>query len=96
MANFCYVINSRLVPRLPRNIKLVDKTGLTGKFDFNLPFSSEPEAQGSESPIANPAGEGPLFDPMQAALRKVGLQMVLGKGTGDALVVDHVERPPAN
>jgi uncharacterized protein (TIGR03435 family) len=96
IANFCYVINARLPPRIVRNIKIVDKTGVTGKFDFNLPFSLDPGAEGSDAPRANPAGEGPYFDPMQAALRKVGLQLVLGKGTGDALVVDRVERPPAN
>jgi len=96
MANFCYVINARLPARVVRNIKLVDKTGVTGKFDFNLPFSLDPGAEGPETPRANAAGDGPLFEPMQAALHRVGLQLVLGKRAANALVVDRVEKPPAN
>jgi uncharacterized protein (TIGR03435 family) len=94
MANFCYLINYRLPPRIMRNIKLVDKTGVAGQFDFNLPFSFAPEA--SATPGSNLSLEGPYFDSMQSALNRVGLQMVLGKGTSDALVLDQVKRPRPN
>ena len=80
MANFCYVINARVLPKLLGSVKLVDKTGVGGRFDFNLKFSLDPEAADSNAPRANPSGLSRYFEPMEMALRKVGLPAHFSQG----------------
>ena len=74
--------------RLPRPV--VDRTGLTGRFDFTLEWV--PEFNDS---LRNKAEvEGPSFE---AALREqLGLKLQPSKGPIQVLVVDHVERPTEN
>jgi uncharacterized protein (TIGR03435 family) len=65
---------------------VVDKTGLTSTYDFNLRWSNNvSEAEGDAGPS--------LF----TALREqMGLKLQSAKGPVDTLVVDHVEMPPGN
>jgi uncharacterized protein (TIGR03435 family) len=81
---------------------VVDKTGLTGRYDFAVKFSPEnalvaptgSDSSGSQPQVAMPYSEGPsLFKALQDTL---GLRLESGKGLVQVIVVDHVERPSAN
>jgi uncharacterized protein (TIGR03435 family) len=65
---------------------VVDKTGLTGNYDFDLKWTPD-DQQGT-------ADAGPtLFTALEEQL---GLKLVSAKGSVETLVVDHVERPSPN
>lgn len=65
---------------------VVDKTGLTGTYDFIVKFAPD-EMQGSND------SEPSLFTALEEQL---GLRLVSTKGLVDTIVVDHVEKPSAN
>jgi uncharacterized protein (TIGR03435 family) len=69
----------------------IDKTGLTGTYDFSVPIPlallPQPLQQAAED-----AGVPSLFD----GLKQLGLQLVPAKGPIVGIVVDHIERPPEN
>ena len=74
---------------------VIDKTGLTGRFDFNLAWT--PERLPTDAP---PPGIPPI-DPngpdLFTALREqLGLKLTPAKGPVDVLVIDRVERPTPN
>lgn len=65
---------------------VLDKTGLTGTYDFPINWSvymNDP---------ALPEDEGAIFD----ALKEVGLQLHPATGPIDIIVIDHVEKPTAD
>jgi uncharacterized protein (TIGR03435 family) len=80
------------------NKHVVDKTGLTGLYDFELQFSMRSmggqgplttQAAGGTTPAA-PIDDGPtMFD----AVRELGLKLESEKGPVEHLVIDSVERP---
>ena len=69
----------RLSPIVGRVV--VDRTGLTGKFDFELKWAQDPAAD-----TAGPS----IFTALQEQL---GLKLESTRGPVDVLVIDHVERP---
>jgi uncharacterized protein (TIGR03435 family) len=83
---------------------VVNKTGLTGKYDFDLkwtpdetagPLLKPPEGgqPGADSP-APPATPGPsIFTALQEQL---GLKLESHKEPGDVIVIDHIEPPSPN
>ncbi len=66
--------------------KVVDKTGLTGKYDFVLQWTPD-SAAGTDSPWPD------LFVALEEQL---GLKLVPGKGPTQTMVVEHIERPTEN
>lgn len=68
--------------------KVVDKTGLTGQYDFNLHWSQA----ATNSDASNDASGPSLFTAIQEQL---GLKLVPQEGPEDVLVIDHIERPEA-
>lgn len=69
---------------------VVDKTGLTGKYDFTLKWTPD-MGQGADPPAAD---AGPtLFTALQDEL---GLKLQPTKAPVDVIVIDHVELPTAN
>lgn len=69
---------------------VIDKTGLTGRFDFDMAFA--PEFEGP--PPAAPAGSAPSF---QTALREqLGLRLEGGRAPVNVLVVEEVQAPKEN
>lgn len=73
---------------------VVDKTGLAGRFDFDLSWAPDETQFGGEVPVAPPGTQAPpLFRAVQDQL---GLKLIATKGPVEALVVDKVERPSAN
>jgi uncharacterized protein (TIGR03435 family) len=79
--------------RLPRMAgrPVIDKSGLTGMFDFQLEFALETrEFQTRE-------GDPPSAPDIFAALQQqLGLKLEPAKGSVDLLVIDHAERPMEN
>jgi uncharacterized protein (TIGR03435 family) len=78
---------------------VVDKTGLTGAYDFTVRFSPD-DSQLQASPAGAPNGappappdNGPLFAAIQ---QQLGLKLEPGKGPVEVIVIDHVERPSGN
>ncbi|HEY5214651.1 MAG TPA: TIGR03435 family protein [Acidobacteriaceae bacterium] len=73
---------------------VVDKTGLSGRYDFDLQWASDETQFGGELPAA-PADtpSPPLFIAMKEQL---GLQLEATRGLADAVIIDTVERPSEN
>jgi uncharacterized protein (TIGR03435 family) len=101
MTQFC----QRLSGQVDR--KVIDKTGVAGKFDFHLEFTPDaalggvpgrggdagnPGAAGNPAPPADPAGPT-IFAALQEQL---GLKLTPEKGPVEFLIVDHVEKPTEN
>ncbi len=85
---------TRLMQRAILDRPVVDKTGLSGRYDFDLEWAPDETQFGGEVPVAPAdAPSPPLFTAMQEQL---GLRLVATRGPVDALVVDKAERPSAN
>jgi bla regulator protein blaR1 len=67
---------------------VVDKTGLTGKYDFNLKaYRTRLSEQGFDDP----------FPPLEKAiLDELGLKLVPSHGPVQRLIIDHIEKPSEN
>jgi len=76
---------------------VVDKTGLTGKYDIRLSFDDTTHQAG-----AGPAADGaPLDDTpsggpsvSKAVEQQLGLKLQPAKDPIDVLVIDHIEKTP--
>jgi len=82
---------------------VVDKTGLTGKYDITLdwtPDLSPPPAGGAaaaqQGPGAAPADDSPGLSVFTAIEEQLGLKLESQKGPVDVLVIDHAEEPSEN
>jgi uncharacterized protein (TIGR03435 family) len=75
--------------------EVMDKTGLSGAFDFHEEVPVDELATGPRDPAAPgpPADESALAF---AAVRKLGLKLQSAKGPGEIFVIDHIERPSEN
>lgn len=67
---------------------VLDRTGLAGKFDFELRWS--PDAPDGSAATA----DGPTV--FTAVQEQLGLKLESAKGPVEVLVVDHIERPSPN
>ncbi len=76
----------------PLDRTVIDKTGLTGRYDFHLQWTPDSAANGA--PDSGAADAPPnLFTAIQLQL---GLKLQPAKGPVPTLVVDHVEQPSEN
>jgi uncharacterized protein (TIGR03435 family) len=91
------MLTNQLSQILGRNV--VDKTGLTGKYDIRLTWTPDP---GQGGLIVRDAGEGPppssdsgpsIFTAVQEQL---GLKLDSQKGPVELVVVDRIEKPSEN
>jgi uncharacterized protein (TIGR03435 family) len=69
---------------------VVDKTGITGFFDFHMEF-----ARGSV-PSSEPAAENNDAQSVFSALAQIGLRLQPAKGSKEFLVIDGIARPSEN
>jgi uncharacterized protein (TIGR03435 family) len=75
---------------------VVDKTGLTGAYDFSLRFAPEPGANGPFG--APPPGVLPPPDPdapnlYTAVQEQLGLKLENGRGPIEVVAIDRLEKP---
>lgn len=71
---------------------VVDRTGLTGVYDFALKWT--PDATPAPADNGAPDNDQPML--FTAIQEQLGLKLVPTKGPVETLVIDHVERPSAN
>jgi uncharacterized protein (TIGR03435 family) len=84
---------------------VVDKTGLTGRYDFQCTFTPDESQFGGHPPpmpnqdknagssdAATPAAPS-LYDALQ---QELGLKLAAEKTAVDVIAIDHVEKPSAN
>jgi uncharacterized protein (TIGR03435 family) len=73
---------------------VVDKTGLSGRYDFDLDWAPDETQFGGGVPTATEAATSPpLFEAMQ---QELGLKLEPVRGPVSTLVVDQAEKPTAN
>jgi uncharacterized protein (TIGR03435 family) len=65
---------------------IVDKTGLTGRYDIQLKWTPNASQEATDQGLS-------IFTALEEQL---GLKLVASKGPVDAIVVEHVERPTEN
>ena len=68
------------------NRRVVDKTGLTGRYDFTLYYSS------MSNPPSSPDNNAPNIE--QALQEQLGLKLVPSTASIDVIVIDHAEKTP--
>jgi uncharacterized protein (TIGR03435 family) len=71
---------------------IVNRTGLTGRYDFTLTFAPDPEVV--PLPADSPALQAPTF--LEALKEQLGMRLDTAKLPVQVPVVDHVERPSEN
>jgi uncharacterized protein (TIGR03435 family) len=73
---------------------VVDKTGLTGRYDFDLEWAPDETQFGGGLPTSTTAPTSPpLFEALQ---QQLGLRLEATRGPVQALVVDTAAKPEAN
>lgn len=83
-----------LLQRAVLDRPVVDKTGLTGKYDFDLTWAPDNSQFGGGVAAASPDAPSPPF--FTAIQQQLGLRLVATRGPVDSLVVDQAQRPSAN
>jgi uncharacterized protein (TIGR03435 family) len=91
ITDFADGLLSRILDRV-----VIDRTGLTGTFDFHLEFTPD-----ETTPLGDPNARLPSADDtsvsiLSAVQDQLGLKLESGKGPGEFLVIDHVDRPSPN
>jgi uncharacterized protein (TIGR03435 family) len=86
IATLCQIVSAQV------HRDVIDKTGLTGLFDYTLEFSIPPPSSDLASDDLGADG----FAIAAAALRKLGLELRSTTGDAEFVVIDHIERPTAN
>jgi uncharacterized protein (TIGR03435 family) len=89
MGDFVSLLQRALLDR-----PVVDKTGLTGRYDFDLEWAPDETQFGGDVPVAPADAQSPPF--FTAIQQQIGLKLEATRGMVEALVVDKVERPSAN
>ncbi len=85
---------SSLLQRAVLDRPVVNRTGLPGRYDFDLTWAPDETQFGGDVPVASAdAPSPPLFTAMQEQL---GLRLEAARGPVEALVIDAAERPAAN
>jgi len=83
-----------LLQRAVLDRPVVDQTGLTGRYDFDLAWAQDESQFGGDVPKASEATPVlPLFEAIQ---QQLGLRLEAKRGMVDTLVVDAVEKPSGN
>jgi uncharacterized protein (TIGR03435 family) len=73
---------------------VVDRTGLTGTFDFSINWAPPSPSSGLSATDAPLSDTGPTFE--QSLREQLGLKLEPGRAPVRTLVIDHVEQPSPN
>jgi uncharacterized protein (TIGR03435 family) len=80
------------IQRLTLNRPLVDRTGITGKFDLDLEFTWEDPNSLGLTDLPDDAAPNLLT----ALNQQLGLKLEVAKAPVDVMVIDRAEPPSAN
>ena len=83
-----HVPERRLAAQVGRPI--IDKTNLTGKFDFKMTFNARPLLS------ADSSKQSAAPDVFTALQEQLGLKLESARGPVDVLVIDSVQKPTEN
>lgn len=89
MGEFTSLLQRALLDR-----PVVDKTGLTGRYDFDLEWAPDNSQFGGE--VGSASADAPSAPFFTAIQQQLGLKLIATRGPVDALVVDQAERPTDN
>ena len=89
MKDFTAVLQRAVLDR-----PVVDKTGLTGRYDFDLDWAQSEREFGGEIEAAPPNATSPPF--VTALEQELGLKLAATHGLAEVLLVDKAEKPSAN
>lgn len=89
MAEFASMMQRAVLDR-----PVVDKTGLTARYDFDLEWAPDESQFSGRVTVA--ASEPPKPDLFAALQQQLGLRLEASKGPVEALVIDRAGRPSAN
>jgi uncharacterized protein (TIGR03435 family) len=73
---------------------VMDATGLSGRYDFELDFLMEPGGRAAGPVASNGVEPEPGINLVDAVRDQLGLRLEKKKGQADILVVDHAEKVP--
>ena len=100
------IVEGGTMPFLAQHLSLVlgrtvvDRTGLTGRYDYELEWAPELEAASSvpmgngKPPLAQTPASGPSI--FTAVRGQLGLELKSEKGPVEVLIIDRVEKPTPN
>jgi uncharacterized protein (TIGR03435 family) len=94
MKEFCHGMQEAVMDK-----PVVDQTGLTGRYDFNLnwtPDQSQFASFGAHIPPPNPDDPNAPPSLYTALQEQLGLKMDVSKANVDVMVIDHIDKPSAN
>jgi len=96
MADFATWMQSGVMDR-----PVVDQTGLTGRYDFELKWTPDEsqfgQFRGTGVTIQPPTDEANAAPGLYTAIQEqLGLKMGPAKIPDDVIVIDHAEKPTAN
>jgi uncharacterized protein (TIGR03435 family) len=79
-----------LLQRSPLDRPVIDRTGLTGRYDFDLEFAPDESLWHGQFPHPENTDKPSLLRAMQDQL---GLKLNSTRGPVDVIVIDRVKRP---
>jgi uncharacterized protein (TIGR03435 family) len=82
-----------VLQRSPLDRPVIDQTGLSGRYDFDLEFVPDESLWGGAFPRPSNSDKPGLFE---AVREQLGLRLEAAKGPVEMLVIDRVERPSEN
>lgn len=94
MKEFCHGMQEAVMDK-----PVVDQTGLTGRYDFNLkwtPDQSQFASFGAHIPPPDPNDTNAPPSLFTALQEQLGLKMESTKANVDVMVIDHIDKPSAN
>jgi uncharacterized protein (TIGR03435 family) len=75
---------------------VIDKTGLTAKYDFHIEFLIDQSTTGVFEALEPPSDDTPAPSIFTVVQQQLGLRLEASRGVRETLVIDHVERPSEN
>jgi uncharacterized protein (TIGR03435 family) len=93
MKDFCDGMQAAVMDR-----PVVDHTGLTARYDFNLNWTADESQFASMGIKIPPPTDDPKAPPSlyTAIQEQLGLKLEPAKANADVFIIDHVEKPSAN
>ncbi len=75
---------------------VVDKTGLTGKYSIHFEYAPTDASRQQKMVRGISVGDPTAPDIFTAIQEQLGLKLAPGKGSGDFIVINHIEQPSPN
>ena len=85
---------AQMLQQVVLDLPVVDHTGLTGRYDFELRFMPDESMFHGHPPVT---AQSSTTEPnLYEAMSRLGLKLAVEKAPLDVIVVDHVQRPSEN